>query len=467
MVSANRVCFLSTPRSGEPGNPGAAWVNTEEGLDSTSGSRAFMSSPDSDVEDLQTPLAIREQVRSWIEKNWDESLSLLEWRHRLVDSGWAVPSWSKSYCGLGLPAWSVSIVKAELANAGAVGLPVGGGVTLAAPTILAHGPDPIRARFLQPILTGEETWCQLFSEPGAGSDLAGLTTKAQLDGDEWVVNGQKVWNTSAHHADMGMLVARTDWDVPKHNGLTYFVLPMKQSGVEVRPLRQMNNYASFNEVFLTDARIPIANVVGEVGNGWAVALTTLGFERNARIDSRPSSKFGQGSCQGRATREAGEEAEEYFETYKWYPQRMGRVDLVLDQAKATGRATEPIVRQEVARLLTMNRIAGWTATRAQAARSLGRTPGPEGSIGKLSTSNIARQAAKVHSMIAGANGMLTGPESPLGGTIAEILVSVPAQSIAGGTDEIQRNIIAEKQLGLPKEPTPDNHKPFRSVPRNS
>src|SRR5262249_24467557 len=151
------------------------------------------------------------------------------------------------------------------------------GMTLAASTLLAQGPDDVRERFLLPTLTGEVTWCQLFSEPSAGSDLAGLSTRADLDGDAWVVNGQKLWSTSAHHADLGMLLARTDWDAPKHKGITYFVIPMHQPGVEARPLRQMNERASFNEVFLTDARVPRADVVGVVGDGWRTALTTLTF----------------------------------------------------------------------------------------------------------------------------------------------------------------------------------------------
>ena len=177
----------------------------------------------------------------------------------LADSGWACPSWPQEWYGRGpAGAGPTAIVHEEIADGGAVGPPVGGGMALAAPTILAHGSDALKRRLLRRILTGEDTWCQLFSEPGSGSDLAGLTTRAELDGDEWVVNGQKVWNTSAHHADSGMLLARTDWDVPKHRGITYFVLPMQQPGVEVRPLRQMNGHASFNEVFLTDARVPAA-----------------------------------------------------------------------------------------------------------------------------------------------------------------------------------------------------------------
>ena len=404
---------------------------------------------------------MRAEARQWLESNWSPDLALIEWRRLLVDSGWAVPSWPERWYGKGLPSWTDDVVKAELAAVGAVGTPVGSGMTLAAPTILAHGPDEIRERFLLKILTGEETWCQLFSEPGAGSDLAALTSRADRDGDEWIVNGQKLWNTSAHHADLGMLVARTDWDVPKHKGVTYFVLPMRQPGVEVRPLRQMNYYSSFNEVFMSNARIPAAFVVGEVGDGWRAALTTLAFERRFGVMGRP--KLGRAS--GRAVDEARREANDYFETYKWYPQRAGRVDLVIERARAAGVNSDPVIRQEIARLLEIHRASGWTARRAAAARALGRTPGPEGSIGKLATSATARQAAKVHSLIAGATAMLTNGDGPLNGLIAEILLSVPAQSIAGGTDEIQKNILGEKALGLPREPQTEQDRPFREVLR--
>jgi alkylation response protein AidB-like acyl-CoA dehydrogenase len=411
---------------------------------------------------LAAPDEVRQAVRTWVRANWDPERSLVEWRHMLALAGWAAPSWPHRWYGQDLPTWADDVVRHELLAAGAVGTPIGSAVTLAAPTILAHGPDSLRERFLLPILTGEETWCQLFSEPAAGSDLAGLITRAELDGEEWVIDGQKVWNTSAHHADFGMLLARTDWDVPKHQGLTYFILPMHQPGVEVRPLRQMNYHASFNEVFLTGARIPGAFVVGAVGDGWRAALTTLAFERRFGAIAAPR----YSNTDGRTVTEALDESEEHFKTYKWYPQRAGRVDLVIDRARATGASTNPLVRQEIARLICLHRASGWTAQRAQAARALGRTPGPEGSIGKLATSLIARQAATVHSMIAGAQGLLSGPDSAVNGVIAEILISVPAQSIAGGTDEIQRNILAEKALGLPREPSADMDRPFREIPRN-
>jgi alkylation response protein AidB-like acyl-CoA dehydrogenase len=407
----------------------------------------------------QTPNQVRVELASWISHHWDRAMSLREWRALLLASGWAVPSWPQRWHGRGLPAWADELVGSELLRLGAVGVPVGSGTWLAAPTILAHGPDELRERLLRPTLTGEQTWCQLFSEPGAGSDLAGLSTTAVLDGDTWVINGQKVWNTSAHHADLGMLLARTDSTVPKHQGITYLVLPMKQPGVEVRQLRQMNFHASFNEVFLTDARVPADYVVGTVGQGWTAALTTLAYERRFAALRRPN----YSPATGRALDEARAEADDHFATYSWYPQRAGRPDLVIDHARSAGVADHPVIRQAVARLVTLHRVSVWTADRARAARALGARPGAEGSIGKLAASNIARESARVHAMIAGANGLLTGPDSALGGVIAEVLMSVPGQSIAGGTDEIQKNILAEKVLGLPGEVRVDKDIPFNQI----
>ena len=409
-----------------------------------------------------SPDLVRAELTAWVHQHWDPGMSLRDWRKLLLASGWAVPSWPERWHGRGLPAWADELVATELIRLGAVGIPVGSGTWLAAPTILAHGSDELRARLLGPILTGEQTWCQLFSEPGAGSDLAGLSTSAVLDGDSWVINGQKVWNTSAHHADMGMLLARTNRDVPKHRGITYFAIPMDQPGVEVRRLRQMNFHASFNEVFLTDARVPRDNVIGAVGQGWSVALTTLAHERRFSALRRPDYHPGP----GRALAEARAEAEDHFVTYSWYPQRAGRPDLVIEHARAAGVSANPVIRQAIARLLTLQRVSSWTAERARAARALGTPPGAEGSIGKLAASNIARESARVHAMIAGAAGMLTGPDSPFGGVIAEVLMSVPAQSIAGGTDEIQKNILAEKVLGLPGEVRIDRDVPFSQIRRH-
>lgn len=398
---------------------------------------------------MTNPEQVRAECATWLVDNWDPSLSLRQWRERLCDSGWAVPHWPTEWMGRGLPAWSEPLVAAELSRAGAVGLPAGVGMSLCAPTVLEHADDELKRRFLRATIVGEITWCQLFSEPGAGSDLAGLHARAVLDGDEWIINGQKVWNTSAHHADFGILLARTDPSAPKHAGLTYFILPMKQDGVMVRPLKQMNFHSSFNEVFITDARVPRNWVVGDVNAGWSVALATLAHERRfGAIVSR----WKHTESGGRAVDEARAEYEDYMETYKWYPQRAGRVDLVVPQLRAYGRQREATLRQDVTRLLTLHKVAGWTADRARAARELGRPPGPEGSVGKLAMSQIARLAAHVHGRIAGARAMLTGPDSDVNGMVAEVLVSVPGQSIAGGTDEIQRNILGERMLGLPREP---------------
>ena len=411
--------------------------------------------------DPLSPASVSAELKDWLTENWDPDLSLVDWRIRLVQSGWATPSWDRRWYGRNLPAWADALVAREIEGFGAPGLPPGPSVGLVAPTIMAHGNADLKERYLQKILTGEERWCQLFSEPGAGSDLAGLTTRADLDGDHWIVNGQKLWNTGAHYAEFGILLARTDWSVPKHQGLTFFVIPMKQEGVEVRPLKQMNFYSSFNEVFMSGARIAADSVVGEIGGGWNVALTTLAHER--RFATLGRRRF---EGQGRLIAEAKRESERHSATYRWYPQRAGRSDLVVAHAKSRELQTDPVVRQEIARLHALTKVSAWTAQRAAAARLLGRSPGPEGSIGKLAQSAVARQAAKTHSLIAGATGMLCGPEAPFEGKIAEVFISVPAQSIAGGTDEIQRNILGEQVLGLPREPAVDRDVPFRDVARS-
>jgi alkylation response protein AidB-like acyl-CoA dehydrogenase len=410
---------------------------------------------------MSTPAEVRADVRAWLEEHWRADQSLLEWRRTLAASGWAVPSWPREWQGRGLPLWADDVVSAALGEIGAIGTAPGTGMALAAPTILAHGDDIVKRLLLGRIVTGEDTWCQLFSEPGSGSDLAGLSTTARRDGDEWVVDGQKLWSTSAHHADLGLLLARTDWDVPKHRGITCFALPMHQPGVEARPLRQMNGHASFNEVFLTGARIPTSHVIGPVGEGWRVALTTLAHER--RFGGMRRSTIDASA--GRVLAEAAAEADDHFRTYEWYPQRAGRVDLLIDRAHAAGLHDDAVAREAISRVLSQQRTQQWTAQRAHAARAAGKAPGAEGSIGKLGTSHVARGAASTHSHLAGAAGMLSGPDSPAGGVVAEVLVSVPAQSIAGGTDEVQRNILGEQMLGLPREPSVDRDVPFRTVRR--
>lgn len=400
-------------------------------------------------------------MTAWFGENWNPDLSLLEWRTILVDAGWAVPSWSREWFGRDLPAWTDPVVHATIRELGGVAVPLGGGMGLAAPTMYEHGSDELKGRLLKPTITGELEWCQLFSEPEAGSDLAGLKASAVRDGDQWILNGQKVWNTSADHADMGILVARTDWDVPKHPGITYFVIDMHQDGVETRPIAQMNYHDSFNEVFMSDAVVPHANVIGDVGDGWRVARATLSHERS--FSTQRNVYFKPGAT-GRVIDEAKAEAASYLKTYEWYPQRKGRFDLLISEAQARGVNNDPVVRDELMKAWTYEKAAALTAERAAVQRALGRPPGPEGSIGKLALSEVARRCNHMHSMLAGASGMLAGSEGDdTHAAIAETLISTPAQSIAGGTDQVQKNILGERMLGLPKEPSVDKGVPFRDV----
>jgi alkylation response protein AidB-like acyl-CoA dehydrogenase len=413
-----------------------------------------------------TEATIRVEIRNWIEANWDPNLSLLEWRERLVSSGWGAPSWPSALFGRGLAPALVSVVEDEMRRAGAVGVARSGARNLAIQTLLAHGSEAQKREFLPPTLTGRYSWCQLFSEPGSGSDLAGAVTRADLKNGRWIVNGQKLWTTSAHHADWGLLLARTDWDVPKHAGLSFFLIDMHQAGIKVRPLRQMNGYASFNEVFLTDAEVAPQHLIGELGGGWAVATTTLMHERS-HGDPSAAKATDAGGREGRVYDEEREEIAIATEPYGWYPQRAGRVDLILERARETGRISDPVVRQEIAKLLILDRCAKWTTLRARAAVAAGEGLGPTGSLIKLAASHVARAAARVHTLISGADAMLAGADAPRNGVIAEVLISVPAVSIAGGTDEIQRNIIAERMLRMPKDPSSDANRPFRDVPKNT
>lgn len=407
--------------------------------------------------------SVRHAVRAWLEENWNPNSSLRDWRNTLADSGWGMPTWPSEWYGQDLPRALVPIVYEEFARVNAVGVVRTGIRLLAAETLLEHGSDEQKARYIRPIITGEETWCQLFSEPGSGSDLAGATTRADRHGDDWLINGQKVWTTSAHHADFGLLLARTDWDVPKHQGLTYFIIDMKQDGVEAFPLKQMNGHASFNQVFFSDATVSDSQRVDAEGQGWSVALTTLMHERRNSDLFRGQRR--SNDAEGSIYEEERRENETVMEPYKWYPQRAGRVDLVIPQAKKNNSLSDPVIRQEIAKLLIMQQSAEWTAARARAAQQQGQPQGPEGSIGKLTASNVAKQARGVHTLIAGDDSMLAGEDAPLDGIIAEILISVPATSIAGGTDEIQKNIIAERVLGMDKEPRMDQG-PFRDVRKN-
>ncbi|HTE35988.1 MAG TPA: acyl-CoA dehydrogenase family protein [Reyranella sp.] len=411
-----------------------------------------------------TEESVRSEVGTWLKANWNPNLGLVEWREKLCESGWGAPHWPTQWYGRDLSVKFNAIVDEEFAKVGAVGVAKAGIRTLAAATILAHGTDLHKEKFLKRILTGEDTWCQLFSEPGSGSDMAGAVTRADKQGNKWVINGQKVWTTSAHKAHWGLLLARANWDVAKHKGLAYFVLDMKQPGVQVHPLKQMNGHASFNQVFFTDAQVEPEMMICDVGDGWTVATTTLMHERRGADGLR--SWATPSDAKGRIYEEERAEIATTMEPYKWYPQRAGRVDLVMSRARETGKINDPVIRQEIAKLLIMSKSAEWTARRARAAQNQGKPQGPEGSLGKLVASHVARQAARVHTYLTGADALLSGEDSPMNGVIAEILISVPASSIAGGTDEIQRNIISERVLKMPRETSVDTNKPFKDVPRN-
>ncbi len=318
--------------------------------------------------------------------------------------------------------------------------PIGFG--MGAPTVVTHGSDDQRRRYLRPLFTGEEIWCQLFSEPGAGSDVAGLSTRAVKDGDEWVVNGQKVWTTLAHLSRWGMLLARTDPDVPKHRGMTYFVVDMHAPGVEVRPLRQMTGDAEFNEVYFTDVRIPDAERLGGVGEGWHVALTTL---MNERV-----------SIGGNVTPRGSGPIAEALRI--WDERHRAAGDRVLKD-----RLTQLWIRSETIRL---------TNLRAQQNRKQG-TPGPEGSVGKLAFAELNKHIYELCVDMLGVEGTLYGsyemrrPEQVMfGGDARKSFLRARTNSIEGGTSEVMKNILGERVLGLPGEPRADKDLPWSAVPRS-
>lgn len=375
--------------------------------------------------------------------------TISEFRGRQYDLGLAWVHFPVGWGGLGLAPNHQREIDRRLRVAGAP--PMGDrhffGYTMAGPTIVTHGDDDLRARMLRRIFTGEDAWCQLFSEPGAGSDLAGLACRAVRDGDEWVITGQKVWNTLAHIATRGMLVARTDPDAPKHKGLTYFALDMNTPGVEVRPLRQMTGEAEFNEVYLTEVRVPDSDRIGDIGEGWRVSMTTLANERTT-IGGGGGTPPARGSgAIAEAVRLWHEESTEH-------------------NAPTKDRLMQLWVEAEVLRLTNM---------RASQSRRTGN-PGPEGSIAKLQFAEVNKRIYEFCVELLGAKALvdydytmrrseqlgLTGPP----GTSRKMFLRSRANSIEGGTSEIQRNILGERVLGLPGEPRNDKDIPWIQVPRN-
>ena len=304
------------------------------------------------------------------------------------------------------------------------------GLGMVIPTMIEFGTDSQRERYVAKALRGEEIWSQLFSEPGAGSDVASLQMRAERDGDEWVLNGQKVWTTGAQVSDFGAVITRTNPDKPKHRGITMFIIDFRAPGVEVRPLRQMNGGSGFNEVFFTDVRIPDANRIGDVDDGWRCAVAMLMNERVA---------IGSGGGGGR---------------------RVG-VEPLIELARRRGRLGDPVVRQGIADVYIRTKILGYIGQRTRAALKAGKAPGPEGSVAKLAGGLLARRTSDLGIAIAGAGGQAW--EDPRGSRWALGVLSAPASRIAGGTDEVQRNIIGERVLGLPREPQVDREVPFKEL----
>ncbi len=407
------------------------------------------------------------QVQAWVDANWDRSLTVRKWWLRLADAGYAYPTWPVGLGGSGAPRRDAMTVAAVLARNEVIGPPVGAmAATLAAPTLLEHATEEQRMELVRPIATGEAAWCQLFSEPGSGSDLASVGTRAVRDGDEWVVSGQKVWNSSADSADFGMLLARTDVDVPKHAGLTYFVIDMQQPGIEVRPLRQMNGAANFCEVFLTEARVRGGHVIGDVNGGWRVAQSTLFHERNSvaggGLPGLVMARSGSRGDLDRTVSEVLDRAREVAKARK-SPIRAGAVPvkLMIELAQKSGVSGDPVIRQELARYVSQVRVNGWTMRRSGAAG--GKLTGADGSIAKLTTARICQESRDLSYRIVGARGMLAGRVSPLEGDLQTVNLASPGNRLGGGTDEIQLNLLGERALGLPREPSTDTDVPYRDL----
>jgi alkylation response protein AidB-like acyl-CoA dehydrogenase len=381
-------------------------------------------------------MTLRDDVRAFLDAEWRRDRPRREWLELVIDRGYATPSWPKEWFGLGLTLDDSRTVGEEFARVGAPGARQDVH-NLWANTLLAYGRDKLKAKLLKPLLLGEVAMCLLYSEPGAGSDLAGLQTRAERDGNEFVVNGQKVWTTGGREAEYGMLIARTDWDVPKHRGISFFYLPMRQPGVEVRPLKQITGESHFNEVFLTDVRVPEENLLGELNEGWRVLQTALAYERSVMGDQARGPSAGSSH----------------------------EVDLWA-LAREVGRDGDPNVRQAIARVHTLRTVNRWNAARAKAALEQGSSS-PILSLGKLAMSRILHEGAHVQRLLLGAESMLYGDEHPRPTAANFLSLNAYFTSIGGGTDQIQRNIIGERVLGLPREPEVDRDVPFREVRKAS
>ncbi|MBV9040094.1 MAG: acyl-CoA dehydrogenase family protein [Acidimicrobiia bacterium] len=401
---------------------------------------------------------VTEAVRAWVDEHvpgaWRDAAerggraAIREVRSRadyeawypvFADSGLVVATWPVAYGGLDLLPDQARIAQEELApyNLGRLN-PLG--LSAVAPPLFAYGTEEQRQRFLPPLVRNEEKWCQLLSEPGAGSDLASLATRAVRDGEQWIVNGQKVWTTWAHTSDFAVCLARTDPSVPKRQGLTYFIVDLHAPGVDVRPLRHIGGEVDFNEVFLEDVRVPEAHRLGPVGEGWRVANTTLSGER----------QMVSGAGSGGVDRIGGAGAER-----------------LLRRAAELGRTGEPLVRQQLMQLYSEERIRAWTNERVRATVRAGGTPGPAASIGKVHGASLNQRLQLLAADLLGM-ASTAWPEPWLDGMPFEAkgMLRSRANTIEGGTSEVNKNILGERVLGLPREPDPWHDLPWQDVPRS-
>jgi alkylation response protein AidB-like acyl-CoA dehydrogenase len=409
-----------------------------------------------DFDDTPQEAAFRAQAKAWIAANapkqYEDELrkaalgriqlrtgNILEvakaWQKKKADAGWAVPHWPKDYGGRGASPIERVIWQQEEGVFGKLGALFIIGHGMCGPTMMAYASEEQKRHYLPPLASGQHIWCQLFSEPSGGSDVAGLRTRAERDGDDWIINGQKIWTSGAHYSDYGILITRTDPHVAKHKGLTMFFLDMKSSGVEIKPIKQANGQSEFNEVYFTDVRIPDAQRLGSVNDGWSVSLTTLMNERMS-IGANVATGF-----------------PELFEFCN---------NLMLEDGLAID---DRAVRSKLANWAVRASGLKYTSYRAISALSRGERPGPENSIGKLVAGSMLQDIASYALDLQGAAGVLSGPDdAEAAGKFQAMLLRAPATRVEGGTDEILRNIIAERVLGLPGDIRVDKDVPFNKIP---
>jgi alkylation response protein AidB-like acyl-CoA dehydrogenase len=387
---------------------------------------------------------LRAAVSAWLTEHWTPSvraalngnpLQQRAWLGKVVEARWAVARWPQEWFGRASSDAQARIIEGEFARVAAPGAGQDRS-NLWANTVLAFGTAELKTKVLGALLRNEIAMCLLYSEPGAGSDLAGVRTRAEQIGEEWLVNGQKVWTSGAASADYGMLIARTDWNVPKHQGLSFFFCPMQQPGVVVRPLRQITNEAHFNEVFLTDVRIPCENLLGPLHGGWRVLQTALAYERSVM------GEMARGPRSGRPV--AATENE------------------FIALAREAGCLADPVIRQQIGRVVGYRQLNVLNTARAKADLAQG-TSSSIMSLGKLAMSRILHEEASLRTAILGAASLLDGRDYPRAEDANFLTLNAYFTSIGGGTDQIQRNIIGERVLGLPKEPELDKDVPFSKV----